>query len=658
MPFNFNVELDWNGDGDFADVHENISSEVKAITIEYGRDNDLQRAQAGRARIIVRDSNANWFYDNRSSDIVANYGGIYPARTIRVATVSQVSGFFTLQSGAQYSTTAAMDKYTTRAAWFIPYALFGSGYMDAGGNKDKRFVARALTVKLSTNASGGGAVGPVTFTVQAMNQSGPDGAIIGGQAVISGTALTMDLTGGAYLTAAFASPAILEATQNYSVVARALSCEPSFSVRWYAFFQAGSKRYGQWQQASAQVDWTSANNAMALTLHGHPVHDIFTGLTDDVAADAAKNAREATIYCNDGTDQLQRAKIMMALQENKYSGGNSGLINLALDRAGWPATKRAISSAEIDLYPLVHADRQAAATFLQDIERSEFGLAYIRNDGYFAWEDRNYRSTWQRCTSSQWTCTENEHRNVRPISPLAGIINTAILRAQPKTKAASLDVIWSLQENAAGSNSPFLGTGATTTYWAKYALSGQAPNIAGEVAALISGTDFTANAARDGSGADKTVQISTAITIFAGSAKVAVQNLSDAVYLTKLQVRGKIYRDDPPLEVVSEDTSSQTAYLERHFEVDLPYYSNAATMQAVADAIVAARKNPKAVYEVELINADDTIWEQILARRISDRITLSNSQYNISGDFFIEKIRHEISEAGKVHRCWWTVMAV
>lgn len=379
---------------------------------------------------------------------------------------------------------------------------------------------------------------------------------------------------------------------------------------------------------------------------------LFYGFLDDILPNPDRNRKEATLLCVDGFDQLKRAKVTVALQTSQKSGQ---LYTTALDTVSWSATNRTLD-AGIDTYPLVHAEKQSCLDFLQKIEKSEFGFCYISHDGKLTWEDRHHRLKSPH-TTSQWTATASDYRQIKPTESLKGVRNKVLLSAQPKTKAGSLSTIWTLQENATNGDSPLITAGETKTYFAEYADANGIPNIAGDVVdPLVASTDYTGNAAIDGSGADRTSDVSVTITVFAASAKLEVENTSGtSLYLTSLQVRGKIYTDQPRLRVEAEDSTSQTAYLERDLSVELPYYQNAATMQSIADHYLYIKKVPITGYIIELANADDTIWTQIVTRKLSDRITLQNSDLNIDADFFIDKMKHEISKSGTLHKCWWTL---
>ena len=59
---------------------------------------------------------------------------------------------------------------------------------------------------------------------------------------------------------------------------------------------------------------------------------------------------------------------------------------------------------------------------------------------------------------------------------------------------------------------------------------------------------------------------------------------------------------------------------------------------------------------MKLINATDALTIQILAREISDRITISVADLGISSvDYFINKMEHHADMGSKRHQCTFSI---
>lgn len=380
-------------------------------------------------------------------------------------------------------------------------------------------------------------------------------------------------------------------------------------------------------------------------------YELFNGFLDDVLPDPSRYVLEAYLPCVDGLDQLSRIPISMALQTSKESGE---LIDTALDKAGWSATKRLLDTGQ-DTYPLVHAESISCKGFKENLEASEFSFGYIGHDGYFQWEDRLHRLGDTHIVPS-WVCTNLLFRDIKPTKSLKSVRNKISITAQPKSIAAGLTDIWTLQENSATSDSPLILAGETKTYWAEFMDANGMANIAGSVITPASTTDYQGNNAIDGSAASRTTDVSVTAGIFAGSAKLEVENIgASSLYLTLLKIQGKIYTDQPRVKCIAESTASGDKYQFRERTIDMPYYQSVGTMQNFADYRLGVEKEPWSGYRVELVNMTDTVFAQELARHISDRITLQDSRYAIDDDFYIDKIRHEWRAQDKIHHCWWTL---
>ncbi len=392
---------------------------------------------------------------------------------------------------------------------------------------------------------------------------------------------------------------------------------------------------------------------------------LFNGFLDDVLPNPRKDTREATLQCVDGMEQLRNVTISTGIKEDVYSGGNSGLVHLALDQANWPWCNRNVDTGQNDEYSIIYVNDKQCLNFLQELAQSEFSFVYVDNYGDLCWEDRYYRLLTARSVSSQWVCSEDKYTNIEPTNSLKSIQNKVIIKVQPRRATTGLSSIWTLTENASSNNSISINAGDTKTFWASFQSEDtQEPNIAKDVQAPTSTSgDFTGNSAQDGSGDDMTASVSVSTTIFAASAMVKVKNThaTDALYLTSLRLRGNIYKNDPPLQVVREDTSSQALYsmnVPRVWERELPYYQNYDVVDGMALNILTAKAEPAKGFTVSLINYNDEIYTQMLARHVSDKVTLQNSDYMISGDFYIEKVKWEMEkgQGGKVMRAEWRLL--
>ncbi len=402
-----------------------------------------------------------------------------------------------------------------------------------------------------------------------------------------------------------------------------------------------------------------------------PIVDLFPlfyGYIDDIIPAPGPNEQRVLISCVDGFDQLRRMKVSLEIDTTGlYSGVKlgaiTGIIYHTLKNAGWDLTKIRLDDG-LETYPLVYAEKESCLTLLQQVEASEFGFLYVGGDGLLNWEDRHYRLTNTRCTTSQYTATVYGH--IKPISALSAIRNKVTITAHPQTLVAVTVTIWTLQDT--GADSPMLGPGESRTFIAHYADADGHPSIAGSVLTpTIAGADDDYHAFSDTAEAGDDLSANVTVTAlidgtsrWADRSEITITNDGAVTfYLTKLILRGRLYKEEGKLEVVSEDATSLADYGVREVDIRLPFYQHSTQMQGVADNMVYTYKNPVPKYEIDLTNRSTAILAEILKRRISDRITVQAATLNIDDDFFIEHVRHEILMGKEqLHKCWWQVSKV
>ena len=196
---------------------------------------------------------------------------------------------------------------------------------------------------------------------------------------------------------------------------------------------------------------------------------------------------------------------------------------------------------------------------LRLIEETETGLLEEDAAGQIVYRDRHARSKDTKSTVSQATYSDAggaslAYSAITQIDPLKFIFNELRAKLQFHSGAwilgsASLGVqtelasdpavLWTLSET--GSRSPSIAAGATATFTAQYPSSGSA-NTARAVdfwQDLTATTDYLANDSSDGTGTNRTANITVTETKRAQSMDIALANgHSGAVYITKLQARG------------------------------------------------------------------------------------------------------------------------
>ena len=208
-----------------------------------------------------------------------------------------------------------------------------------------------------------------------------------------------------------------------------------------------------------------------------------------------------------------------------------------------------------------------------------------------------------------------------------------------------------LDETSGAFNAGDTFTGATSG-----ATLNGSPNISDDRTTITSIADYAANAQANGGGADKTAQLSIAVAFpqqlsYGRGAKLTLTNSDGStIYVTKLRVRGIGDVLQPKVEAIVEDSTSAGKYGESGHKVDGHLITTYADAKVLADDIETKEDDPRAKVEISLINANKETLTQILARKISDRITLNYSAMGLNEDFYINRMEYEISEGGMAIR--------
>jgi len=318
-----------------------------------------------------------------------------------------------------------------------------------------------------------------------------------------------------------------------------------------------------------------------------------------------------------------------------YKDTLTGAIHTAiLDDAGWSASMRSID-AGLDTVPYWYGSDVKSRFAQEEIDDTAQGFSYIGGNGYFNFEDRYHRSSATHQTS-QGTFTNTMAYITYSLNP-KNVYNEVKVTVTPWELQAEAE-LWRLEET------PSIDIGNTLVWW------GDSQYFVDAWVTPASTTDYTANSQADGLGTDMTSDITITTTKFAKTIKLSIINNGLVpAYITLLKARGTWYDDQTKVTRKAEDTTSQTAYQKRTYELNAKYMSDADHAQDYAGYAVGKFKNPRAELSMSLMNQDSNTLTQILSREISDRITVVNTLLGINDDYFIDFMEHDISMGGKYH---------
>ena len=111
------------------------------------------------------------------------------------------------------------------------------------------------------------------------------------------------------------------------------------------------------------------------------------------------------------------------------------------------------------------------------------------------------------------------------------------------------------------------------------------------------------------------------------------------------------------LVVRSFDQESVYKYGRRVMNLTWPMGATQEQMQSIVQAYCNRYSEPVARVKMTVLGRDDALKEQILTRKISEQITVVNTELGLNGDFFINNIRFQDSVRG-VPSVLWTLEAI
>lgn len=318
-----------------------------------------------------------------------------------------------------------------------------------------------------------------------------------------------------------------------------------------------------------------------------------------------------------------------------------------------------------DTYPYALDNSESETVSLmsefQRLANSELGFVYMKGDttrgGVLTFESRMKRG---QKTGSVFTLDHTKVLNLSSSYSVDDIVNEVQVQIFPRRVDTSNAILFTLQDR------PDIARNTSRAFFCPFRdPADKATRVGGtSMVTPVATTDYTFNAAADGTGADLTAQLAVSVSWGANGAAVYLLNNGPLDgYLTKLQLRGLGIYGDESIVFTAGDSESQSLYGKRVERFDMPYQSSPSVgLDAAYFALnqgKAARQRLRGV--VFLANHSDGEAIAALAREISDRVTVQDTTSGgyltpdaIDGDFFIQAVNLQITQGGLV-RCVWTL---
>jgi hypothetical protein len=357
-------------------------------------------------------------------------------------------------------------------------------------------------------------------------------------------------------------------------------------------------------------------------------YTVHRGKFDDYVPSRGNEAeRSVSVSAVDSYASMSKVKLSTPL----YQGLSTGdAINHVLDDAGWGGGRDIdTGSTWIPWWWEEGTEAGEALTKILDSEGPPALLYVDPSTNTVVFRDRQHRimdaasKTSQATFRSSGTDTSTAVQFTPDLTADYGwrnIVNSVTF-AVPERKSVQQTTVWEADELTVIPASTLREITVSTT------------DPFYEASIPVEGTDFTVL-----SGGLSTVSLSrtsgasTTIQIIAGGSGAVLEGL---------RLRANSVVVVRTLQITASDSTSISVYDEQPWPNEAPWVSKY-DAQAIASNIVALRKNPLIQLSVPLANSNDFAATQQLTRKLSDRVTITDTATGITGDFYIERIEHTI----------------
>ena len=126
-------------------------------------------------------------------------------------------------------------------------------------------------------------------------------------------------------------------------------------------------------------------------------------------------------------------------------------------------------------------------------------------------------------------------------------------------------------------------------------------------------------------------------------------------YVTKLIIRGQPLVPLETMTLFARDASSIANYGKRTYSLSTQFSLSQDDTQVILNEILADNKGPRINNLIVTFQSlkPGALKDSVITADISTRITLINTLLGIYGDFFINNIKHTVTEAGLSHAVQW-----
>ena len=636
------VGVDWDNDGYFSGVDEDVTYDVLGLTLEHFRDLASGYVEAARLELELKNADHKYSPPNSRSPLS---GRLKPGRRVWLRAAYPYDALAGAPGARLSDHTPDLDasfSWTEHARGF-QIETSGAGARTAGagsgvrvatmdlGERDVSFGCRFT--RGANESSHGGLCFRYSDAASYMYVRVTGGAIEVRKVESGGDSL---VASAAYAWPSGASRLLQVVLHGDSVRVFVDDAEVLEAV---SSFNAAATRHGLCCDDDADHSWSDFGGWVSL----------FHGAVDLVRPRPRPGAEYCYLRALDEMERLTSVTLYTHAT-SQLPQSSDDILGDMLDYGDVSPTRRRLD-AGVTLVPDTWSPSIWNVRALDEVHRlqdEEDGLVYVDGHGYWRMESRGHRASGPHA-SPLATLGDDGDSGGAYFSDLAwddgagNVENIVFMRIRDATNEGE-QTAWTLTET------PWFGAHQTKEFLAE---SRTYDTVGGQIRPRR-GTDYAANTLRDGAGTDISREVSVSHPArgeFNGRGTlIRVTFGPTAGFLTvlKLRTRNAFSYDDPVL-VKAEDADSRGTYGERTKTIEARWTREAAPALATIEARRDRRKDPKTVLRAIVPNGSRSNVLLMLQRSFSDRITVTYPDMGIAEDFFVEGRRITVGEG-------WTAM--